>query len=188
GLQAGERPDHHREALDESVLAVLEDVDPLQVAVADVRLEEQDRRAPVGPLVRVAEVLEHLRDDAEQREHGVAAVVRLVDGRAAELDVLGEQLRERRDVAGLDRLANGHAASSASLTSLSASSLCARFTWRYSTRPSCRATRAASSDSPRSASFFTLYSPRICLTISSESETTSRSDTCSSTALRSPPM
>src|SRR5581483_5811032 len=150
GLQAGERPDHHRETLDEAVLAVLEDVDPLQVAVADVRLEEQERRAPVRPLVRVAEVLEHLRDDAEQREHGVAAVVRLVDGRAAELDVLGEQLRERRDVAGLDRLANGHAASS--------------------------------------ASFFTLYSPRICLTISSESETTSRSDTCSSTALRSPPM
>ena len=40
--------------------------------------------------------------------------------------------------------------------------------------------------SPRSASFFTRYSPRICLTSSSESETTSSSSTPSSTARRSP--
>ena len=42
------------------------------------------------------------------------------------------------------------------------------------------------SESSRSASFFTRYSPRICLTRSSESETTSTSGTDSSTAFSSP--
>src|SRR5581483_6698130 len=157
GLETRKRPDHDGEPLDEPVLPVLEDVDPLQLAVADVRLEEEDRRAAVVPLARVPEVLEDLRHDAEQGEHRVPSVVGLVDGGAAELDVLREQRAEPLDVAGFDRFANCHSrASSASLTRRSASSLCARFTCRYSTLPSCRAMRAASSDSSRSASFFTL--------------------------------
>src|SRR5947209_1767598 len=65
GLQARERADHHREARDESVLVGLEDVDALQLAVADARLEEQDSRRAVVPLAHVAEVLEDPRDDAE---------------------------------------------------------------------------------------------------------------------------
>src|SRR5579862_7970429 len=88
-LQAGERANHHGEALDEPVGVMLEDVDALQLAVADARLEEQDRRrrSDVAPLARVAEVLEHVRDYAQQRDDGLAAVVRTVDGGAAEDDV-----------------------------------------------------------------------------------------------------
>ena len=62
---AQDRCRNEREPLDTAVLAVLEDVDALQFPVADVRLEEEDRRPPVAPLVRVAEVLEGLRHDPE---------------------------------------------------------------------------------------------------------------------------
>src|SRR5207249_1370814 len=140
--------------------------------------------------VRVAKVLEHGGDEPENLLHGLPAFVRLVDRWAREHNIIGERrdccvevIGEHRDP---ERVHDVHAASNASLTSLSASSLCARFTWRYSTLTSCRASAAASSESVRSASFFTRYSPRICLTISSESETTSTSVTCRSTALRSP--
>ena len=64
---------------------------PWQLAVADVRLEEEDRRSPVAPFVGVAEVLERLTDDAEQGGDGVAALVGLVDGGAAEDDA-GERV------------------------------------------------------------------------------------------------
>ena len=46
--------------------------------------------------------------------------------------------------------------------------------------------RGGAQESSRSASFLTLYSPRICLTISSESEITLSSSTPSSTAFSSP--
>ena len=68
-------------------------------------------------------------------------------------------------------------ASSASLTRLSASSFSCRRTCRYSTRRQAAAQAARPRlASSRSAAFLIRYSPRICFTISSESETTSRSD------------
>src|SRR5581483_9507541 len=84
------------------------------------------------------------------------------------------------------RLLRQDAASRASLTSRSASSLCSLRTAVYDTFPISRASRAAWSDSSRSAAFFTLYSPFICLTSSSESDTTSTSGTASSIAFSSP--
>src|SRR5581483_10310250 len=77
-------------------------------------------------------------------------------------------------------------ASRASFTSRSASSLCSRVTWRYSTVPILRASPAACKERSRSASFLTRYSPRICFTSNSESETTSTAGTASSSARSRP--
>src|SRR6516225_5642075 len=168
---------------------MLEDVDALKVARADRGLKEEHGRVAVAPFVRVAEVLECLADDGEQRRDDVTALVRPVDGRAAKHDVRRHRLHGGVEVLGLDcdsERVLGHAASSASLTRRSASSLCARRTCVYATSPTSRARRAAFCWSSRSEAFLTRYSPRICFTISSESEITSSRPTPSSAARSSP--
>ncbi len=53
-----------------------QDVDPLELALADPRLEHQDRGVSVLDLLDVAEVLEHLNDGAEDHAQRFTALVR----------------------------------------------------------------------------------------------------------------
>ena len=132
------------------VVVLLEDVDALQLAVADVRLEEEDRRRAVAPLSCVAEVLEDRRDEAQDPAtcslpwYGLyTAGLRKTTSSAIVASAGVVVVREDREC---ERVV--HVESSASLTSRSASSLCARFTCRYSTPASPRASDVASSEEP----------------------------------------
>ena len=87
--------------------ASLEDVDPLELAVTDARLEQEDRRLAVAPLVDVAEVLEDLGDDGKQCHDHVTALIRPVDGGASEDATVREQRPDGLDVVRLDRCPHG---------------------------------------------------------------------------------
>jgi hypothetical protein len=95
------------------------DVDPVELAIAHSRLEdERGRIAAVEPL-DVAEVLEDLGDRFEDRHDSVAIVVRLVDDRAAKGDVGREPRDDLRGIAGLDRFLKGLGADARTLAARS---------------------------------------------------------------------
>jgi hypothetical protein len=103
--QARRRPDHHGEVGHQAVGADPQQVDALEVAVAHAGAEDEpvDRVvAAAGQLVRVAEVLEGLEHEAQQRRDGVLALVGLEDRRAVEGDVVVQGRQGGLDVARLD--------------------------------------------------------------------------------------
>src|SRR6266545_2407168 len=102
GVETAHRP-HHDGQLDNLALGVeAQQVDALQLAVADARVEDQGGHVSVLDLVPVAEVLEDVQRalDEDRRDDGLA-LVRLEDDRAPEDDALGEGLGERLAILGL---------------------------------------------------------------------------------------
>jgi citronellol/citronellal dehydrogenase len=100
--ETGRRAHHHGELLDPAVRARPDEVEPLQVAVADARGEDQRVCAVARQLVGVAEVLEDVVDRSQQRGDALGSLVGLVHRGGAEDDVVGEQRRRGIDVARLD--------------------------------------------------------------------------------------
>ena len=82
-----------------------QEVDALQRAVPDPRLEHQPVDAVAVELVGVAEVLEHPEDRAKDRRDDLTPLVGLEHRRAAKDDVLGEKRHGRVHVGALDRSA-----------------------------------------------------------------------------------
>ena len=76
---------------------------PSSVAVADPGAEGEDRRPGRLDLVGVREVLEDLDDRRQQHRDRVAPLVGLEHRRAAEDDVVGEDLLEAGEVLALGR-------------------------------------------------------------------------------------
>ena len=80
----------------------MEDVDALDLLVADARLEPEDGLVAGLDVADVLEVLERLGDNAQQAGDGVAALVRAEDHRAVEDDVGREDRRAGGEVVLLD--------------------------------------------------------------------------------------
>src|SRR5439155_13821028 len=98
---------HPGDAGDAAVGVLASAVEPLQLAVAHARLEDEPVDAVPRELVGVAEVLEDAEDRPQDRLDLVAAVVRAEHRRAAEDDVVGEQGDGAVEIAALDRGAEG---------------------------------------------------------------------------------
>src|SRR6266545_4520405 len=93
GVETAHRP-HHDGQLDDPALGVeAQQVDALQIAVADARVEDQGGHVSVLELVPVAEVLEDVQCALdEDRRDDRLALVWLEDDGAPEDDALGEGL------------------------------------------------------------------------------------------------
>src|SRR5919198_1442428 len=76
--RARERADHHGQLADEPVVAELQEIEPVDLTIADARLEDQRARFVAVELLDVTEVLEDGRDRGEDRGDGIAPLVGLV--------------------------------------------------------------------------------------------------------------
>src|SRR5215208_8226422 len=105
--QTRERPDHHTQLVDQSLLIEVEEIAALERTVTDTTAEDERviARMRGADLPRVAEVFEHLAHRAEQRLDLVAALVERVNSWAAEHDFLTEEGDQGVEVAPLDRIA-----------------------------------------------------------------------------------
>ena len=90
GDEARRRPDHHGELRDSALRVRPQQVDALQRAVYDPRLEQQPVDSIALELVGVAEVLEHSVDRPKDRPDGLTTLVRLEHRRAPKDHVLVE--------------------------------------------------------------------------------------------------
>ena len=153
--------------------------------------KNEDRRAAVAPLVRCSGSSRR-RSTTRRRMRSTWSLpwYGLVDGRAAEDDVVGERAPTAATSSRLDRRPNGMdvmRASSASLTRLSASSFSCRASHAGTRRrASCRASAAASAESSRSASFLTGTRRASASPSAPSRRRPRRSDTSSSTASSRP--
>jgi hypothetical protein len=90
--QTRERPDHHVQLVDQSLLVDVDEIAALERALTDTTAEEERviTRMRGADLPRVAKVLEHLAHRAEQRLELVTALVGRVNNWAAEQNFLTE--------------------------------------------------------------------------------------------------
>src|SRR6188474_1049971 len=90
-----------------AILVELEEVDALQLAVADAGLEAQGDGVALVQLVCVGEVLERGGDVGQDLEDDVAALEAAEEDRAVQLDVLAQGLGGEVEVLGFDGTAEG---------------------------------------------------------------------------------
>src|SRR5436190_12063972 len=101
---SGERAHHHGEVDDPAVGPGTDEVDALDLAVADASAEDQGMNLLPVQLVGVAEVLEDPQQDLEQLGHRLAALERLERDRAVQDDVVGQRRNHAVEVVPLDRV------------------------------------------------------------------------------------
>src|SRR5918992_5001658 len=91
--QTGERPDHHVQLVDQSLLIYVDEIAALERTVTDTTAEDERviARMRGADLPCVAEVFEHPAHRAEQGLDLVAALVARVNNWAAEHDFLTEE-------------------------------------------------------------------------------------------------
>ena len=88
----GERPHHHREVRDLALAVESQQVETLDLLVADPGLEDERLRLVTVELIRVPKVLESAKNHAQQRRYRRASLERLEGDRAVEDDVVGERI------------------------------------------------------------------------------------------------
>jgi hypothetical protein len=78
-------------------------VDALNRAILDARLEDKRVNTVAGELVGIAELLEHAGDRAKNRCHSRTALIPLEHRRTAEDNILSEKVESRIEIGMLDR-------------------------------------------------------------------------------------
>src|ERR1700710_255185 len=100
GSESGHRAHEDGELGDAAVLIELEEVDALELAVADVGLEAQGDRAAFVQLVYVGEAFERGGDVGEDGADHLAALEAAEEDRAVQDDVLAQRLGQQVEVLG----------------------------------------------------------------------------------------
>ena len=107
GGEGGHRAHEDGELGDLALLVELEEVDSLQLAVANLGGEAQGRRVALGQLVDVGEVLQSRRDVGQDLGDDLASLETAEEDRTMEDDVLAQRVGEQVEVLRFGSLAEG---------------------------------------------------------------------------------
>jgi hypothetical protein len=106
-VRGRQRPDHHGQLSNEAIVTETQEIEPVELPIADPGFEDQRRGVAAVEPLDVLEVLEHLHDGMQDARDRFAAFVGLEDDRATEDDVGREAGDDRRGAPGLDRFLKG---------------------------------------------------------------------------------